>query len=169
MGRSDLEIDLIALKLLQTALKAGLTPGQATKILRRKPAPKYFDERYKIYIFKKVAATLAAQKKTKVRGPRSMFSLSQAFRDLAHNKKFKSLIEKRGAGKMNKDKFIRHLEYVWREIPVADKVINILKKKPPQGIFAALPKNQYLIMLAEKIRIEFEDKQKNRRKKKDNY
>jgi hypothetical protein len=68
-----------------------------------------------------------------------MFSLSQAYKDLSHNKKFKNLIEKRELKKYTTDGFIRFLEYIWKNIPIADKVINILKKKPPTGI---LP-NQY--------------------------
>jgi hypothetical protein len=44
-----------------------------------------------------------------------------------------------------------------------EKVINILKKKPLSGILT-LTTREYQIQLAEKIRIELEDKQKNRRK-----
>ncbi len=161
MNQGDIEIDLVALKFLQGALKLGYLPGRALNILRRKKAPKHFDTRNKIYIFKKIAAAVARQTRKNTRGPKLMFSLSQAYRDLAHNKKFKNLIEKRESKKYTKDSFVRFLEYVWKNIPIAEKVINILKKKPLSGI---LTTREYQIQLAEKIRIELEDKQKNRRK-----
>jgi hypothetical protein len=167
MGKGDIEIDLAALKLLQGVLKQGYLPAHALNILRRKKAPKHFDSRNKIYIFKKIAATLAAQKRKKVRGPKVMFSLSQAYKDLSHNKKFKNLIEKRELKKYTTDGFIRFLEYIWKNIPIADKVINILKKKPPTGILKSI--SQYQIIMAEKIRFELEDKQKNRRKTHSHY
>lgn len=163
MSQGDIEIDLVALKFLQGALKLGYLPGHALNILRRKKAPKHFDTRNKIYIFKKIATAVARQTRKNTRGPKLMFSLSKAYRDLAHNKKFKNLIEKRESKKYTKDSFIRFLEYVWKNIPIAEKVINILKKKPLSGILT-LTTREYQIQLAEKIRIELEDKQKNRRK-----
>jgi hypothetical protein len=164
MGRGDYEIDLAALKLMQGVLRQGYLPQEALSALRRNKAPKHFDTRNKIYIFKKICAALARQTRKNIRGPRLMFSLSEAYKDLAFNKKFKKLIEKRESKKYNTDSFKRFLEYVWKNIPIDEKVINILKKKPPKGILAALPRNQYRIQLAEKIRIQLEDKQKNRRK-----
>lgn len=185
MDKADIETDLVALKLLQGVCKLGYSPPEVLKLLqgicklgyslsevlnklRRKEAPKHFNSSYKIYIFKKIVTTLAAQKRKKGRGPSAIFSLNRAYKDLSYNKKFKNLVEKKEKKKFTSEKFIRHLEYIWKVIPVADKVINILKKIPVEGLPTLLPQyNQ--IRMAEKIRFELEDKQENRRKTHSHY
>jgi|TARA_E500000318_G_scaffold83031_1_gene78574 hypothetical protein len=164
MGKTDLEIDIDACRLLQAALKLGYTPGQAIKVLKRSKTPKHFDTREKIFIFKKICRTVAAQIRKKKRGPKVSISMNQAYKDLCQDKKFKNIIERKEGKKFNADKFIKFLSNVWQQFPIDEKVVGIVKKKKPKGIIGALPYREFLIIESERIRKDLEDKNKNRKK-----
>lgn len=155
-----------ALSLLLTAKELGYTLEEAKEVLIKSKTLRFNKADFKIDIFNKLCTTLANQVREKKRGPKTLISLNQAYKTLCFDKKFKKLIEKAKNKKFDNDQFIKFLENIWARFSITEKVLGIIKRKKPAGIMSIIPYKEFLIIEAERIRFQLEDKNSKRRKPK---